>query len=76
MLNEIREEYKMKDNDMRDELHRKCIIRMSCCFSSLNYVFFFIKIYMNIINMLKNKLIKIFLKIIEMILNDVIYRMN
>jgi hypothetical protein len=25
MLNEIREEYKTKDNEMRDELHRKCI---------------------------------------------------
>ena len=24
MLNEIREEYKVKDNEMRDELHRKC----------------------------------------------------
>lgn len=24
MLNEIREEYKIKDHDMRDELHRKC----------------------------------------------------
>lgn len=24
MLNEIREEYKIKDRDMRDELHRKC----------------------------------------------------
>jgi hypothetical protein len=24
MLNEIREEYKIKDNEMREELHRKC----------------------------------------------------
>lgn len=24
-LNEIREEYKMKDNQMREELHKKCI---------------------------------------------------
>jgi hypothetical protein len=28
MLNEIREEYKTKDNEMRDELHRKCIFRI------------------------------------------------
>jgi hypothetical protein len=26
MLNEIREEYKIKDNEMREELHRKCRI--------------------------------------------------
>ena len=28
MLNEIRQEYKVKDNDMREELHRKCNSRL------------------------------------------------
>ena len=35
MLNEIREEYKVKDHDMRDELHRKCTK------DSMFYCFFF-----------------------------------
>jgi len=59
MLNEIREEYKIKDNEMREELHRKCRF-----FFKYYFIFFvfLLKIYMNIINILKNKLIKIFLK--------------
>jgi hypothetical protein len=30
MLNEIREEYKARDNEMRDELHRKCSYSDRC----------------------------------------------
>ncbi len=39
MLNEIREEYKIKDNDMREELHRKC---NSIFFHHLFILFFLI----------------------------------
>ena len=33
MLNEIREEYKIKDNEMREELHRKCRIFLNIIFN-------------------------------------------
>lgn len=49
MLNEIREEYQTKDNDMREELHRKCKF-LFVFFSKNIFWIFYLKIYMNIIN--------------------------
>ena len=57
MLNEIREEYKIKDQDMRDELQRKCKHFLHLRLSKLS--FFFQKTYTNTINILKKVLNKI-----------------
>lgn len=47
MLNEIREEYRLKDRDMRDELHRKCNLSSLFSFKSEAMCSFFIDLDMN-----------------------------